>query len=73
MTDLEQQDKENKLVKSAAASAVMIMLSMVISRVLGFVRDMIISYQFGQGMYTDAYTAAFSIPDFVYMLSLIHI
>lgn len=68
MTDLEQQDKENKLVKSAAASAVMIMLSMVVSRVLGFVRDMIISYQFGQGMYTDAYNAAFSIPDFVYMI-----
>ncbi len=68
MTEIERRERENKLVKSTAASAVMIMLSMVISRILGFVRDMIISYQFGQGMYTDAYNAAFSIPDFVYMI-----
>lgn len=68
MTDLQQQDKNNRLVKSTAASAVMIMLSMIISRILGFVRDMIVSYQFGQGTYTDAYNAAFSIPDFVYMI-----
>lgn len=68
MTDLQQQDKNNRLVKSTATSAVMIMLSMIVSRILGFVRDMIISYQFGQGMYTDAYNAAFSIPDFVYMI-----
>ena len=40
--------KENKLVKSTAVSAMMIMMSMVISRILGFVRDMIISNQFGQ-------------------------
>ena len=46
----------------------MIMMSMVISRILGFVRDMIISNQFGQSYYTDAYNAAFSIPDFIYMI-----
>lgn len=68
MTDLKQKEKENKLVKSTAMSALIIMLSMVVSRILGFVRDMIISYQFGQGVYTDAYTLAFSIPDFIYML-----
>ena len=60
--------KENKLVKSTAVSAMMIMMSMVISRILGFVRDMIISNQFGQSYYTDAYNAAFSIPDFIYMI-----
>ncbi len=64
----EQLEKENKLVKSTAVSAMMIMLSMVISRILGFVRDMIISNQFGQSYYTDAYNAAFSIPDFIYMI-----
>ncbi|MEG1867482.1 MAG: murein biosynthesis integral membrane protein MurJ [Clostridiales bacterium] len=68
MTELEKQENENRLVKSTATSAVMIMVSMIISRILGFVRDMIIYAKFGQGMYTDAYNAAFKIPDFIYMI-----
>lgn len=51
-----------------ARSAVVIMLSMIVSRILGFVRDMILYAKFGQGHYTDAYNAAFSIPDAIYMI-----
>ncbi len=51
-----------------AQAAGMIMVAMVISRVLGYLRDVIIYAQFGQNRITDAYRAAFSIPDFLYML-----
>lgn len=44
------------------------MVSMVASRILGYVRDMVIYAEFGQNRITDAYNAAFSIPDFLYML-----
>ncbi len=45
-----------------------IMFTMVISRILGYVRDVFIYASFGQNRLTDAYNAAFSIPDFLYML-----
>ncbi|WP_366924112.1 murein biosynthesis integral membrane protein MurJ [Metallumcola ferriviriculae] len=51
-----------------ARAAGMIMVAMVISRILGYLRDVIIYAQFGQNRITDAYRAAFSIPDFLYML-----
>ncbi|TDA70224.1 MAG: murein biosynthesis integral membrane protein MurJ [Clostridia bacterium] len=51
-----------------ASAAGFIMLAMVVSRVLGYVRDMVIYARFGQNAVTDAYNAAFSIPDFLYML-----
>jgi len=54
----------NKVVKAAG----IIMISMVISRILGYVRDVVIYAQFGQNRITDAYNAAFSIPDFLYMI-----
>ncbi|MBA3725115.1 MAG: murein biosynthesis integral membrane protein MurJ [Armatimonadetes bacterium] len=40
----------------------------LLSRVLGQIRDTIISYQFGQDAITDAYRAAFSIPDLLFFL-----
>lgn len=51
-----------------ASAAGFIMLAMIISRILGYVRDMVIYARFGQNAITDAYNAAFSIPDFLYML-----
>ena len=51
-----------------ARAAGIIMVSMVASRILGYVRDMVIYAEFGQNRLTDAYNAAFSIPDFLYML-----
>lgn len=45
-----------------------IMFTMVVSRILGYLRDVFIYASFGQNRLTDAYNAAFSIPDFLYML-----
>lgn len=51
-----------------AKAAGILMLSTITSRIFGYVRDIIIGTKFGQGSMTDAYLAAFSIPDFLYYL-----
>ena len=53
------------------ASAAGIMVAAIfLSRILGLVRDMVVSYYFGAsvGPVTDAYKAAFSLPDLFYYL-----
>ncbi|KKM11011.1 membrane protein [Clostridiales bacterium PH28_bin88] len=55
---------ENRVVKAAG----LIMAAMFTSRILGYLRDVVIYARFGQNRITDAYNAAFSIPDFLYML-----
>lgn len=54
--------------RQVAKAAGLIMITMVISRLLGYLRDLVIYANFGQSRITDAYHAAFSIPDFLYML-----
>ncbi|KAB2952405.1 murein biosynthesis integral membrane protein MurJ [Heliorestis acidaminivorans] len=44
------------------------MIAMLISRILGFVREAVIGAKFGQNEITDAYIAAFTLPDFLYFL-----
>lgn len=39
-----------------------------LSRVLGYVREIVMTTVFGQGWMTDAYKAAFLIPDFLYLV-----
>lgn len=39
-----------------------------LSRVLGYVREIVMTTVFGQGWMTDAYKAAFLIPDFLYLI-----
>jgi len=51
-----------------ARAAGIIMAAMILSRIIGYVRDMVIYARFGQNNLTDAYNAAFSIPDFLYYL-----
>jgi putative peptidoglycan lipid II flippase len=51
-----------------ARAAGILMVSMILSRILGYLRDVVIYAEFGQNRITDAYNAAFSIPDFLYML-----
>ncbi|HTE18047.1 MAG TPA: lipid II flippase MurJ, partial [Armatimonadota bacterium] len=51
----------------AAAAGIMV-AAVLASRVLALVRDMVVSYYFGAGMTTDAYKAAFSLPDLLYYL-----
>ncbi|MBY0577462.1 MAG: murein biosynthesis integral membrane protein MurJ [Burkholderiales bacterium] len=47
------------LLKALAATSSMTL----VSRILGFVRDMIVARIFGAGMYTDAFFVAFKIPN----------
>lgn len=49
------------------ASAFM-MLMLLLSRVLGLVRDSVMTAQFGRGELTDAYILAFQIPDLLFFL-----
>ena len=41
----------------------MMMVAVLLSRVLGLIRDRVIAMKFGQGFETDAYNAAFTVPD----------
>ena len=56
--------QDSKVIRAAG----FIMVMMVASRILGYLRDVFIYAQFGQNRITDAYNAAFSIPDFLYMI-----
>lgn len=49
-------------------AAGIMMAAIMLSRVLGLVRDMVISGLFGQGRNTDIYYAAFSVPDLLFYL-----
>ncbi len=46
----------------ASASRTM-MIAVLLSRILGLIRDRVIAMKFGQGFETDAYNAAFTVPD----------
>ena len=61
-TELEKMQERSK------GAAGLLMVSILLSRLLGFVRDRIIAHQFGQGFDTDVYNAAFSIPDLFFFL-----
>src|SRR5579862_4290577 len=42
-----------------------VMASVLLSRVLGFLRDWTVAHQIGSNAATDAYYAAFTLPDFL--------
>ena len=55
--------------KSGIAKATGLMMATVLlSRILGLVRDATISHFFGRGAQTDAYNAAFTVPDLLFYL-----
>jgi putative peptidoglycan lipid II flippase len=51
----------------ARASALM-MGAITVSRLLGMLRDTVIAYRFGQNEWTDAYRAAFQLPDLLFFM-----
>jgi putative peptidoglycan lipid II flippase len=52
------------------AAALLLGASVLMSRVLGFVRDMVLAHRLGVGEATDAFSAAFQIPDLLnYLLA----
>ncbi len=51
-------------------AAVLLALSTILSRLMGLVRDKVISWQFGAGSESDIYFAAFVVPDLInYLLA----
>jgi len=60
-----------KIRKKASTNSIfqaagILMVMMMISRVLGFVRDIVLTSNYGLNYETDAYYAAFAIPDVIY-------
>lgn len=55
-----------KLQQTVLGGAIIIGAASVFSRILGLVRDRLLSMQFGAGGELDAYFTAFKIPDFIF-------
>ncbi|MCH8980220.1 MAG: murein biosynthesis integral membrane protein MurJ, partial [Armatimonadetes bacterium] len=53
---------------NVAKAGLIMVASLFLSRVLGLVRDMVISARFGQDGLTDAYYASFQVPDILFYL-----
>jgi putative peptidoglycan lipid II flippase len=64
--DIERQSAADKAQIARAAGLVMALF--VVSRVLGLLREMVISSQFGTGGDLDAYLAAFRLPDILFQI-----
>src|SRR5882672_5271812 len=50
---------------SALSATVLLMTTITLSRVIGYIREAYIAYAFGAGQQTDAYVAAFTLPDWL--------
>src|SRR6201981_3610156 len=50
---------------TAFSATVLLMTTVMLSRVIGYVREAYIAYAFGAGGQTDAYVAAFTLPDWL--------
>lgn len=60
----------NTTTKSVPMAALILGGSILVSRILGVVRDHILAGRFGAGAELDIYFAAFRIPDFIYSILL---
>ena len=54
--------------KSIAGAAGIMMAAILLSRILGLVRESVIAHYFGQTELTDIYNAAFTLPDLLFFL-----
>src|SRR5438552_17650071 len=50
---------------TAFSATLLLMGTVMISRVIGYIREAYIAYAFGAGSQTDAYVAAFTLPDWL--------
>lgn len=50
---------------TAFSATLLLMSTVMMSRVIGYAREAYIAYAFGAGSQTDAYVAAFTLPDFL--------
>jgi putative peptidoglycan lipid II flippase len=57
--------KQHSVHRRVLASTAIVMTSILLSRVLGFVREWMVAHQVGSNAQTDAFYAAFTLPDFL--------
>src|SRR5438876_10337293 len=50
---------------TAFSATLLLMGTVMLSRVIGYVREAYVAYAFGAGPQTDAYVAAFTLPDWL--------
>ena len=50
---------------TALSATLLLMTTVMLSRVVGYLREAYIAFAFGAGSQTDAYVAAFTLPDFL--------
>ncbi len=50
---------------TAYSATLLLMTTITLSRVIGYIREAYIAYAFGAGQQTDAYVAAFTLPDWL--------
>ncbi|MBI4426646.1 MAG: murein biosynthesis integral membrane protein MurJ [Candidatus Kerfeldbacteria bacterium] len=55
-----------KLQTTVTGGAILVSSSWFVSKLLGFLRERMIAAKFGASFETDAYNAAFGVPDFIY-------
>ena len=53
---------------SPFSATLLLMASVMLARVIGYLREMYVAWAFGAGPTTDAYVAAFQIPDYLFYL-----
>src|SRR3954468_7421380 len=54
---------------TAGSAALLLMFATLLARVVGYLRDAYVAFAFGAGPVTDAYIAAFTLPDFLLYLA----
>src|SRR5271169_714681 len=50
---------------SIFSATLLLMSAVLLSRVIGYLREVYIAWAFGAGLQTDAYVGAFNLPDFL--------
>src|ERR1700739_691098 len=53
---------------SAFSATLLLMTSVMLGRIIGYLREMYVAWAFGAGPKTDAYVAAFTLPDFLFYI-----
>jgi putative peptidoglycan lipid II flippase len=53
---------------SAFSATLLLMGSVMLGRIIGYLREMYVAWAFGAGPKTDAYVAAFTLPDFLFYI-----
>ncbi|MCU0316227.1 MAG: murein biosynthesis integral membrane protein MurJ [Fimbriimonadaceae bacterium] len=59
---------KKEVLPNVAKAGVIMMISLLASRFLGIIRDVILASSFGQNAFTDAYRFSFQIPDLLFFL-----